>query len=78
MLLITIDPNPHLCRVELDGRDITGIVTGIAITAEAGASTSIVTLTLLTQVALQGEPARLEFLKPGEWCARGGQSTDAP
>ena len=67
MLLITIDPNPACCRVELNGQDITGIVTGLAITAQAGAAASVITLTLLAQVALQGEPARLEFLKPREF-----------
>jgi len=64
MVLIQLGPNPALCRVELDGVDISRRLTGIDLSAHINAEQTTVTLTLKDDVTVIGEPGRLEFHKP--------------
>jgi hypothetical protein len=64
MVLIQLGPSPALCRVELDGVDISRRLTGIDVSAHVSTFVTTVTLTLKDDVTVIGEPGRLEFHKP--------------
>jgi hypothetical protein len=65
MILLTLAKRPHECRVELNGVDITPVLTGIDIRAHMGTAITSITLTLLDDVTVIGDAGHFEFHKPG-------------
>jgi hypothetical protein len=60
MLLITLEPAGHDCRVELDGVDISRRVCRLELDADARGAT-LVRLTLIDGVVIAGRPGVLEL-----------------
>jgi hypothetical protein len=63
MMLIQLARHPHECRVEWNGVDITPTLTSIDVRAHLGTAITTIVLTVIDDVAIIGEPGRLEFKK---------------
>jgi len=64
VVLITLEPNPHDCRVELDGKDISSRLCRIEVDANVGSGATVVRLTLIDSVTIAGIAGVLEFIQP--------------